>query len=419
MKILSARLTPIYRAIFITIVVSMASAETFPVRKYVNGTIAIVSNHTQIMASRAAFRGDVWLSRLDDGKGGYLMDTIKNISKNTHKLNNTLISIKAQLLPVGCVANNTKSALFNFTTNEYFNCTCKTGWVGEDCASPQNPIPNANWKAFVDACLGEVGAEANGECTSWASGNNYGTMPSWDMSQVSDLEEAFKGYDTFNANISKWDTSSVTIMYRMFYSTSAFNQDIGDWNTGRVTNMQFMFRSASAFNQDIGSWNTEKVTDMYSMFNYASAFNHDIGSWDTAQVTTMHGMFYKASVFNQDIGSWNTAQVTTMEGMFAGGASAFNQDIGRWNTSQVTSMRYMFKSASAFNQDIGSWNTENVTMMAEMFKSASAFNHDISSWTGSAATSAQTSMFSGASAFQAKFTCTNAVTGPANSCVLK
>jgi len=28
-------------------------------------------------------------------------------------------------------------------------------------------------------------------------------------------------------------------------------------------------------------------------------------------------------------------------------------------------------------------------------------------------------MFSGASAFQAKFTCTNAVTGPANSCVLK
>ena len=91
MKILSARLTPIYRAIFITIVVSMASAETFPVRKYVNGTIAIVSNHTQIMASRAAFRGDVWLSRLDDGKGEYLMDTIKNISKNTHKLNNTLI----------------------------------------------------------------------------------------------------------------------------------------------------------------------------------------------------------------------------------------------------------------------------------------------------------------------------------------
>ena len=52
-----------------------------------------------------------------------------------------------------------------------------------------------------------------------------------------------------------------------------------------------------------------------------------------------------------------------------------------------------------------------------MFKSASAFNQDISSWTGSAATSAQTDMFLDATAFQAKFSCTDAVTGPANSCV--
>ena len=51
-----------------------------------------------------------------------------------------------------------------------------------------------------------------------------------------------------------------------------------------------------------------------------------------------------------------------------------------------------------------------------MFYSASAFNHDISSWTGSAATTAQTDMFLDATAFQAKFTCTNAVTGPASSC---
>jgi len=52
-----------------------------------------------------------------------------------------------------------------------------------------------------------------------------------------------------------------------------------------------------------------------------------------------------------------------------------------------------------------------------MFYFASAFNHDISSWTGTAATTAQTIMFSGATAFQDKFTCTNAITGPVSSCV--
>ena len=57
-----------------------------------------------------------------------------------------------------------------------------------------------------------------------------------------------------------------------------------------------------------------------------------------------------------------------------------------------------------------------MTDMRSMFLYASAFNHDISSWTGSAATSAQTDMFLDASAFQAKFSCDDAITGPASSC---
>jgi len=234
--------------------------------------------------------------------------------------------------------------------------TIKSTWIAPSPPSPPpfpppppplTPIPSESWHDFVEACLSESGAEGTGECTTWASGNNYGTIPNWDTSLVTDM--------------SGWTGSA----YKGFGGKSTFNADISKWDTGKVSDMNHMFYSASAFNQDIGSWNTEKVTTMRAMFNQASAFNHDIGGW---------------------------------------------------NTSSVTRMGYMFYSASAFNQDIWGWNTAKVTNMIGMFQYASAFNHDISSWTGSAATMAQTDMFKGATAFEAKFTCTNAFTGPANSC---
>ena len=76
----------------------------------------------------------------------------------------------------------------------------------------------------------------------------------------------------------------------------------------------------------------------------------------------------------------------------------------------------MFNAAPAFNQAIGNWNTEKVTDMYHMFSSASAFDQDISSWTGTAATTAQSNMFFGATAFEANFACDDAVSGPASSC---
>jgi hypothetical protein len=57
--------------------------------------------------------------------------------------------------------------------------------------------------------------------------------------------------------------------------------------------------------------------------------------------------------------------------------------------------------------------------MGYMFKSASSFNQDISSWTGTAATTAQTDMFTGATAFQDKFLCTDTNNGPASSCAIQ
>jgi surface protein len=256
-----------------------------------------------------------------------------------------------------------------------FSCTNAVTGPAYSCAGP-SPIPDASWHTFVAECLAESTVIAEtGECIVWARSQNvwYGTMPNWDVSLVTDM--------------SGWDNGP-----RGFHSLSSFNADISKWNTSALMAMNAMFEGTTSFQQDIGGWKTEKVTTMRATFKN-SAFNRNISGWDTSGVMTMRAMFLRAS--------------------------AFNQDIGNWNTEEVTDMVDMFQSASAFNQDIGSWNTEKVTNMEYMFASASAFNQDISSWTGTAATSAQTNMFLDASAFQAKFSCTDTITGPARSCVLK
>ena len=285
---------------------------------------------------------------------------------------------------------------------------------------------------------------------------------------------------SFNQPIGSWDTSKVTDMYAMFESVASFNQDITNWDVSQVTSMERMFYECSSFDQDVSAWtgvaSTTAQTDMfYAATSFRTKFacaNANDGpantctlpepildanwhayvaeclaiapmdgmctswdkygahgampNWDVSLVTDMSGRvtgttlqgFGGKSTFNADISKWDTGKVTDMNHMFYK-AYAFNQDIGSWNTAQVTRINGMFAEASAFNQDIGSWTTSSVTRMDYMFYKASAFNHDISSWSGFAATTAQTDMFRDATAFRAKFTCTNAVSGPASSCVLK
>eukprot|EP00978_Attheya_sp_CCMP212_P030343 scaffold111162_cov66-Attheya_sp.AAC.1 len=75
----------------------------------------------------------------------------------------------------------------------------------------------------------------------------------WDVSEVTNMDEAFIGLETFDDALC-WDVSSVTTMKDMFQFVSAFNQDLRVWNVSSVTTMQRMFNSAAAFNQDISAW---------------------------------------------------------------------------------------------------------------------------------------------------------------------
>jgi len=226
------------------------------------------------------------------------------------------------LMPPKCMPPGGDRLMFD---GENWSCVCVSNmWSGSSCdiRIKFTPIPDENFSEFVKACLAE--APNTGECDVWASDNNYGTIPNWDVSMVTDM-------------------------------TFPFGAEFGEEND-------------SVFNADISNWNTSSVKNMERMFFRAATFNQDIGRWDTSSVENMNNMFYEAISFNQDIGSWDV--------------------------SKVIYMRYMFTGASSFSADI-------------------------SSWTGTAATTAQVEMFKGATAFQDKFECTDTITGPASSCVLK
>eukprot|EP01040_Poterioochromonas_malhamensis_P016590 gene16590-18875_t len=69
----------------------------------------------------------------------------------------------------------------------------------------------------------------------------YGHISSWDVSQVTDMSELFRNWDSFNEDISRWDVSKVTDMSSMFRNASGFKASIGQWNVSGVFNMSKMF----------------------------------------------------------------------------------------------------------------------------------------------------------------------------------
>ncbi|MBT8254468.1 MAG: BspA family leucine-rich repeat surface protein [Bacteroidia bacterium] len=279
----------------------------------------------------------------------------------------------------------------------------------------QTPITDTNFHAAIQNCL--TTHPVDGLCSS----SEYGAMPDWDVSQVTDMSYAFSGRLEFNADISAWNVGQVTDMGEMFAYTD-FNQDIGSWNVSKVTDMFSMFYQ-TPFNQIINDWDVSKVIDMYRMFSNTpfnknignwdvglvidmgkmfenTPFNQDIGNWNVSSVLDMNSTFYEAYLFNQDIGNWDVSQVTDMGSLFSQGYS-FNQDIGAWDVGNVTNMRNMFFNDyyHPFNKNIGNWNVSNVTNMSGMFYNAINFNQDINSWDVSSVTN-MSFMFNGATDFQ-------------------
>ena len=190
-------------------------------------------------------------------------------------------------------------------------------------------LTDANFQQAINDCLSTN--PVDGLC----SNSEYGAMPDWDVSKVTDMDRAFDGRDVFNVDISNWDVSNVTNMSSMFINATSFNQPLNNWNVSNVTNMFQMFTAASVFNQDLNSWDVSSVTNMSSMFFYATSFNQSLNNWDISSVTDMQEMFSYSSLSTDNydgvLNSWSQQDVISGVILRAIGVNYCNGEDARHN----------------------------------------------------------------------------------------
>ena len=190
-------------------------------------------------------------------------------------------------------------------------------------------LTDANFQQAVDECLATN--PEDGLCTN----SEYGIMPDWNVSKVTDMDRAFDGRDVFNVDISNWDVSNVTNMSSMFINATSFNQPLNNWNVSNVTNMFQMFTAASVFNQDLNSWDVSSVTNMSSMFFYATSFNQSLNNWDISSVINMQEMFSYSSLSTDNydgvLNSWSQQDVISGVILRAIGVNYCNGEDARQN----------------------------------------------------------------------------------------
>ncbi len=112
-----------------------------------------------------------------------------------------------------------------------------------------------------------------------------------DLSNVTAINDMFRGCTAFNGEVSNWDVSHVQVMGSVFRDCPLFDQDLSAWDVSNVTDFSAMFQNDVSFNQNIGGWDISNVTDMTNMFLGAtlSTTNYDsllIGWYNLPMVPT-------------------------------------------------------------------------------------------------------------------------------------
>lgn len=189
----------------------------------------------------------------------------------------------------------------------------------------------------------------------------------WGAMEWTSMGQSFKGAANLTSSATDApDLSNATNMYQAFMGATSFNADTSNWDVSNIEIMAMTFYQATAFNGDVTNWNTSSVNNMSIMFCGATNFDGDVSNWDVSNVLYMDSLFCDTDKFNSDLSGWNTSKVVDMDCMFCGAAS-FSGDISTWDVSNVTSMEAMFDSATSFDGDLSQWQPLALENAVRMF----------------------------------------------------
>ena len=315
------------------------------------------------------------------------------------------------------------------------------------CGNPAQRYPSTcevqkpndqTFQLAVKACLEE--APVDGNCVKFGKRSEFGVMPNWDVSEVTDMTAAFEDQTSFNGDLSNWDTRNVKSFDRMFSGAAQFHHDISKWRAASKLSDHNMFLGAKAFKSawecgfrpsgllDFHSCASSKVIEEIvtgkralptqtssavssTSFSTATSNPTYVSSSSAATATAnvgSKGYLTDANIMDEvtdcllaeptkgdcagqafgPISTWDVSRVTNMDQLFmdppkakeAEKYSSFNGDLSKWDVSSVTSMIRMFNRADAFNGDLSQWDVSRVEDFSGMFRHTDMFNSDISNW---------------------------------------
>jgi surface protein len=212
---------------------------------------------------------------------------------------------------------------------------------------------------------------------------NHPNVASWDVSNITNMQQTFAGTTAFNQDLDLWanQVGGVTNFNSTFSVARAFDGSVSGWVLGGANCAAMFFQATNFTGKGIQSWSVGNVTNMSNMFFGCLRLNvSGDWNWDTKNVTTTLGMFYDVPLNNVTFSGWDLSKSNCFE-MFRAG-SINNCSFPNWIVNNATSM---FTLRTVNNCTLSGWRLTSTA--ASMFSSATTNNLYIPSWSlsGSAA----------------------------------